>query len=141
MDWTVFNTDYVVGALPLVRKPYAQSYLTDPGTAAVFAEKVDAIRADFRNALAMAGNTVDEDATKLPLVCLRHAAHMAEYELALLLDGESGYVWNPNLSALIRAEVYLRAIVETRMQLDAGTGGAPVPTYGPPEVSEPRSLP
>jgi hypothetical protein len=146
MNWTVFDRSYVMAALPLVRRPYIASFIE---TVEGFALKVDEViantRADFRVALAQAGNHLDPDETKLPNPCLRYAYYIVEYEIARLVDGfvptPGGveYRWNPEISPLIRAEVYQRAIYETRMNLDATAAASP--SYGPPTAAEERSLP
>jgi len=146
MNWTVFDRSYVLAALPLVRRPYIDSFIaTDPALAAKIDETIASARADFRVALAQAGNDLDPDETKLPNPCLRYAYYIVEYEIARLVDGfvptPGGieYRWNPEISPLIRAEVYQRAIYETRMNLDATAAASP--SYGPPAAAEERSLP
>jgi hypothetical protein len=146
MNWTVFDRSYVLAALPLVRRPYIASFIeTVDGFAAKVDETIANTRADFRVALAQAGNDLDPDETKLPNPCLRYAYYIVEYEIARLVDGfvptPGGveYRWNPEISPLIRAEVYQRAIYETRMNLDATAAASP--SYGPPAAAEERSLP
>jgi hypothetical protein len=146
MNWTVFDRSYVLAALPLVRRPYIESFIE---TVEGFSAKVDEViantRADFRVALAQAGNDLDPDETKLPNPCLRYAYYIVEYEIARMVDGfvptPGGveYRWNPEISPLIRAEVYQRAIYETRMNLAATAAASP--SYGPPANAEERSLP
>ena len=144
MDWTVFDRAYVLGAVPLVMRDRIDTLLA---ALPAFADKVDetiaSTRADFRLALAQAGNTLDADATKLPNTCLRYAYLVVEYEMARMVNGYVvngvSYAWTPNVSTLIRAEVYQRAIVETKQKLE--TGGSPAPTYEADLAEPDRALP
>ncbi|MBU4459271.1 MAG: hypothetical protein KJ579_01785 [Verrucomicrobia bacterium] len=137
MNWTVLDVAYVLNAVPLSHRVQIQASLdTTPGFAAKVAEILAATRREFRTALANTpDNELDPDETKLPETCMRHAVYIVEYEINRILGN-----WEPDLSALIRAEVYLRALYETKAKLEPETAD-PVPTYGPPEAAEERSLP
>ena len=144
MDWIAFDRAYVLGALPLVRRAYIAAFIDGHGIGPQIDRAITGARIDFRAALRKAGNTLDADETKLPTTCLRHAQAVVEFEIAKLVDGmplEGGgvaYEWRPGISELIRAEVYLRSITETKLVLDDESLAGP--SYGPGPTVE-RQLP
>ena len=143
MDWTVFDRSYVLGAVPLVMQDRISTLLTTlPAFAAKVDETIASTRADFRLALSQAGNALDDDETKLPNTCLRYAYLVVEYEMARMVNGYAvngvSYAWTPQISTLIRAEVYQRAIVETKQNLE--TGGL-APSYEADLADPDRALP
>ena len=144
MDWTVFDRSYVLGAVPLCEQvPIASLLAAVPSLADKLDETIETVRTDWRLALQQAGNALDEDETKLPNTCLRYAYLVVEYEMARMVNGYVvngvSYAWTPNVSTLIRAEVYQRAIVETKQKLE--TGGGLAPTYEADLAEPDRALP
>jgi hypothetical protein len=127
MSWTPFNSDYVLASAPISHRDIIQAAIDDEGFGPQLAALIEAIRGEYRNAFANAGNVLDEDPTALPNVSLRHALALVDYEAGRILEA-----WKPDLSAAIRAEVFLRSIYETKMKIgDAAEDGIPAPSYTP----------
>lgn len=134
MSWTPFSTGYVLESAPYSHRGIIQAAIDDEEFGPQLASIIDAIRGEYRNAFANAGNALDEDPTALPNVALRHALALVDYEVGRILEA-----WKPDLSAAIRAEVFLRSIYETKMKLDEEEGGGiPSPSYTP---GAPREFP
>lgn len=141
MQWTVFDLPYCIGALPISHRATVQSLIDgDPATKAQFEATVASVRQEWRAAIKKTpGNTLDTTETTLPDLVLRHAATEVEYEVNRL----TGY-WPPPLSQLIRAEVYLRSLTETKIRIVAPgqdeDDGNLAPSYEPPTTEPDKPL-
>ena len=138
MDWVAITPAVVLAALPVGdAAAYAAWIASYPAKDGRLAEIVTGIVDEFRAGLATnPANVLDEDTTKIPSACVRHALALVRY--ALLSEMQSVTLTTHDDSAMIRSEVFLRMLFQGHF--DAGGSGDNLPSYDPPDAQAAKEI-
>ena len=141
MEWITLDESAVTAHLPTDLAGAYQSWLAaNPDKAGRLAELTANTVAEFRdNIRTNPVNTLDEDPTKIPQSCVRHAESIICFQLAMEMGVDLDTEGNQSMT---RADIFLRQISFKRFTTKGGDGAESAsPAYSVPTVSALRALP
>ncbi len=130
-DWVIYDAGAAAATLPPPLSAAYAAWLTEEIRAQRLGLIVSGVVADFRQAVAADADPVGkENATSVPVSCLRQVSAVVWYTLALEM-GEDATVYR---SAWLDSEIYLRRLYQELA--DGGADGATAtPRYVPGNLS------
>ena len=130
MNWIALTESQVLADFPTDLQPLYDQWIVDyPAKAGRLAEIVGRVVSEFRDSIASNPvNVFDEDETKIPESCLRHAETMVFYglmmEMGLSIQEEAQ-------ESMTRADIFLRQIGYGNFTTRGENAAAPSPHYNP----------
>ena len=140
MNWIALTESQVLADFPTDLQPLYDQWIVDyPAKAGRLAEIVARVVSEFRDSIASNPvNVFDEDETKIPESCLRHAETMIFYglmmEMGLSIQEEAQ-------ESMTRADIFLRQIGYGNFTTRGEDAAAPSPHYNPEPERPVRLLP
>ncbi len=131
-DWVVYDTGAAAATLPPSLATAYAAWLDAATRAQRLALLVSGVVADFRQAVAADADPVGkENATSVPVSCLRQVSAVVWYTLALEM-GEDATVYR---SAWLDSEIYLRRLYQDLEAGGTASGATGTPRYVPGNLS------
>lgn len=131
-DWVVYDTGAAAATLPPPLATAYAAWLTAEVRAQRLGLIVSGVVADFRKAVAADADPVGkENASSVPVSCLRQVSAVVWYTLALEM-GEDATVYR---SAWLDSEIYLRRLYQDLEAGGAASGATGTPRYVPGNLS------